>query len=258
MSNAILHIPTSAQMYEAALEGLTREDELLIAAGEVPASVYDAGAVYRKERQDVWRHAKDVADEGWGDCEDLAAYRAAELRVSGEDPDAKVITYQTGPRRYHAVVQRGSGVIDDPSIALGMKVPEGVQVPKMGNVDDAPGCVMGEDPTPGNQTISFDLYRHAKGWSGVLRVPLTNGQAAFLHTSPSAVPVAAPAAEQQKAKADATAKAQNIAAAVLKDPAVQALLPPQAVMALKVVSSPQAKAAVKVAAKGVKALKSLF
>lgn len=262
MSNAILHIPTSAQMYEAALEGLTREDEILIASGEAPASVYDSGARYRTERNDVWRHAADVAKDGWGDCEDLAAYLAAGLRVSGEDPDARVITYQTGPRRYHAVVERGSGVVEDPSLALGMRPPKGVQMPLLGNVDEGQGCVLGEDPMPQVQTITFDLYRHAKGWSGVLRIPLGNGQAAFLNTSTSPVPVAAPPAAQQKAKADATAKAQNLAAEVLKNPVLQAALPPQAALALQVVSSPQAKAAVTAAAKGagkaLSAIKSLF
>src|SRR5262245_53395466 len=112
-------IPARAEAFSAALEGLTRLNESLMHRERVPP-LYQAGVVYKDEPRDVWRHALDVAGEKWGDCEDLAAYRAAELRVSGEDPGAAVTVYQSGPNRYHAVVGRGDGTMEDPSRVLGM------------------------------------------------------------------------------------------------------------------------------------------
>jgi hypothetical protein len=87
----------------------------------------------------------------WGDCDDLVAYRVAELRESGEDPKATIKIYwrdfceecnavvREGQKRcfrcgcenthrvYHAQVRRGNkkskdgrGVVEDPARLLGM------------------------------------------------------------------------------------------------------------------------------------------
>jgi hypothetical protein len=65
-------------------------------------------------------HAKTVLARKWGDCDDLAPWHAASLRHSGEDPDAKAIVKRSGPKTWHAVVQRADGSIDDPSREAGM------------------------------------------------------------------------------------------------------------------------------------------
>lgn len=122
-ASATIHVPVSACFYEEMIEGLTRGNELMLRLAEFPP-IYESGVRYRKEAEDTWRHADDVLCSGWGDCEDLAAWRAAELRVSGEDPDARVLVYRSGPRRFHAVVAMGDGRIEDPSLLLGMKVSE--------------------------------------------------------------------------------------------------------------------------------------
>lgn len=124
--SAVIHVPTSAVMYEAAIEGLTTLDAQILQHLRLP-SIYDSGVVYHREPRDVWRHVGDVYKSGWGDCEDLAAWRAAELRVSGEDPAAHVHVYQSGSRKFHAVVARGDDSIEDPSYILGMKVAPGWQ-----------------------------------------------------------------------------------------------------------------------------------
>ncbi len=56
----------------------------------------------------------------WGDCDDLAPWRAADLRVSGEDRGAKAIAVPSGPQRWHAIVQRSDGTREDPSLWAGM------------------------------------------------------------------------------------------------------------------------------------------
>lgn len=168
--SAAIHVPARSAAFDAALEGLTRLDAELMQRGNYPP-LYQSGVRYKNEPRDVWRHVDDVTKEGWGDCEDLSAYRAAELRVSGEDPDASVCTYQSGPSRYHAVVRRGDGTLEDPSRALGMgqgtmKAPKHI-------------TVLGDDPTPGENGVTFEVipipgggWGRPKGWRGVVRLPL--------------------------------------------------------------------------------------
>lgn len=124
-ATATIRIPVSAASYAAAIEGLTRINQRILSAarnvGGHVAPLYQSGVRYKREPRDVWRHIGDVYKSGWGDCEDLAAARVSQLRVSGEDPRSYVAVYQSGPRRYHAIVARGDGSTEDPSRRLGMK-----------------------------------------------------------------------------------------------------------------------------------------
>jgi hypothetical protein len=113
------------------LEALVRQDVDELRAGRAPRLLPRPGQrphiVYKRERTihgralERWQTAAEVARRGEGDCEDLAAYWAAELRVRGIDPRAKVQVIKTGPALLHAVVLRSDGRIDDPSRWLGMK-----------------------------------------------------------------------------------------------------------------------------------------
>lgn len=86
--------------------------------------LYEGGVRYSQEGRgdETWQAVPVIRDTA--DCEDLACWRAAELRVTGEDPDARAIFrgQPVAPRRvlYHVVVQRGDGSIEDPSKRLGM------------------------------------------------------------------------------------------------------------------------------------------
>lgn len=91
--------------------------------------LYSSGVRYRREtclaphiREtcERWLTAEQLLKERFGDCEDLAAYRAAELRHSGEDPHATPIAQRTRAG-WHIVVRRGNGNIEDPSVVLGMR-----------------------------------------------------------------------------------------------------------------------------------------
>lgn len=118
----------SAPILNAALEGVTRLDEKLVRSGAVPTF-----ARARKERGIRWKpeppggehfdHAALVLDRGWGDCDDLAPWHAASLRATGKDPKAHAIVRKSGPRRWHCVVKRSDGSIEDPSLAAGMPKP---------------------------------------------------------------------------------------------------------------------------------------
>lgn len=55
------------------------------------------------------------------DCDQLAAWRVAELIAAGEP--ATIDVRRMGPRMWHVFVRRASGAIEDVSARLGMGVP---------------------------------------------------------------------------------------------------------------------------------------
>jgi hypothetical protein len=90
--------------------------------------LYTAGVRWQKETPTHGGHNEErfltiplVRMLGWGDCDDLAAWRAAELQRSGER--ARAVVYAVRPGLWHVVVRRGDGSIEDPSTRLGMVVP---------------------------------------------------------------------------------------------------------------------------------------
>ena len=109
---------------DAALEAVTRLNEGLLKDGAVPTAeqAIRDGVRWKPEPFDSehFDHAAIVTRRGWGDCDDLAPYHAASLRHTGEDPEAKAIVRRSGPHRWHAIVQRANGEIDDPSRWAGM------------------------------------------------------------------------------------------------------------------------------------------
>ena len=113
-----------APVLDAALEATTRLNESMMKRGEIPSfqKGLHHGIRWRPEPpgDEHFDHAKEVLKRGWGDCDDLAPWQAASLRHSGEDPGARAIVTRSGPSRWHAVVRRGDGSIDDPSARAGM------------------------------------------------------------------------------------------------------------------------------------------
>lgn len=109
----------------AALESVTRSAEPLVRRGAVPSFVkaLKAGRVRWRPEPPGDEHfdlPQTVLRRGWGDCDDLAPWHAASLRASGVDPEATAIVRPSGPGRWHALVQRSDGSIEDPSRAAGM------------------------------------------------------------------------------------------------------------------------------------------
>jgi hypothetical protein len=96
-----------------------------IQAGRPIPPLYRSGVVYEREQPGLeeWTTPIDTLRRGWGDCEDLSIWRAAELQETGEDPAARVRIYRARPTTWHAVVERSGGRVEDPSRALGMGTP---------------------------------------------------------------------------------------------------------------------------------------
>jgi hypothetical protein len=85
------------------------------------APLYSSGVRYRREpgTRDVWKLPSMTAADGYGDCEDLAAWRAAELRLRGIK--ATPVFLPLGRLgNWHAVVRWPNGQLEDPSAMLGM------------------------------------------------------------------------------------------------------------------------------------------
>lgn len=116
----------TAKTLGAALEAATVANQGLASRGALP-DLFEAikrGVKWRPERFTDGEHfdlAPLVASRGWGDCDDLAPWLAAQLRTLGHDCQA--IAYKSGPTTWHAVVQMADGKILDPSQWAGMKKP---------------------------------------------------------------------------------------------------------------------------------------
>jgi hypothetical protein len=243
MDAQLTRLPESIEIYEAALEGLSRVNEAIYRQSPSLPEIHAAGVVYRRELGEAWRHADDVVTEGWGDCEDLAAARVGWLRAKRIDRSARVKVVRTGPKTTHAIVQRGNGKLEDPSRDLGMRSPgASIVMDPLGrrrqmdpNNEQAETEYgedweeIGADPSDSAQ-ISWVVEKTANGWRGTVRIPLDLGRCLLVsRTAPGRKPDAA------------VKKATSAASRVLSNPAVAALIPPQAKFALNLVQSEKAR-----------------
>lgn len=120
---AIPEAHVKAPVLDAALEATTRLNESLLQSGSVPTFKKAVGRIRWKPEppgEECFDHAGIVMQRRVGDCDDLATWHAASLRHTGEDPGARAIVKRSGPKMWHAVVQRSNGTVDDPSLAAGM------------------------------------------------------------------------------------------------------------------------------------------
>ena len=118
-----INLPASIPAIEALAEGLVLLNVVLMneayKLGQDVPRLYESRARYRREKpgHEFWKGALDalgVAETLEGDCEDLAAYRAAELRFfDGELAHVRIVRTERGS--FHAVVQREDGRYEDPS-----------------------------------------------------------------------------------------------------------------------------------------------
>lgn len=91
-------------------------------------SIYESGVRYSDAHEtcssceDLWWDIPVVLSHGYGDCEDLAAWRLAELWMQGIPARAHVTSALLGQGNtlYHVQVMLPDGQIEDPSRILGM------------------------------------------------------------------------------------------------------------------------------------------
>lgn len=81
-------------------------------------TLYGSGVLYKKEpKTEIWKDIPTILADGFGDCEDLACWRAAELRLVGIKAGPYV---KWRKKKHHALVLLPNGKVEDPSKALGM------------------------------------------------------------------------------------------------------------------------------------------
>lgn len=121
---AVPEAHVDAPVLDAALESVTRLNERMLAEGSIPTAkeLIEKGAQWKPEPpgQEHFDHGATIAKRMHGDCDDWAPLHAASLRHTGEDPGAVARVYRSGPKRWHAIVERSNGAIDDPSRWAGM------------------------------------------------------------------------------------------------------------------------------------------
>lgn len=79
--------------------------------------LYDSGVAYRSEpTRDIWRDIPGVLHMGYGDCEDLVAWRLAELWLS--NVSARAIVSPSLDGITHVMVELSDGRLEDPSKLL--------------------------------------------------------------------------------------------------------------------------------------------
>lgn len=83
-------------------------------------ALYAAGVRYIPEPpgQEKWLLPSQVLQLGGGDCEDLVAWRVAELRMMGERATPALKTIKPG--LMHCLVRRANRALECPSTRLGM------------------------------------------------------------------------------------------------------------------------------------------
>lgn len=119
----------SERVMRLMLEALTQANELYLSEHPHTPWLYQAGIPYQHEPPGAenWDGIPKVLEQGWGDCEDLVAWRCAELRVRAGlrvFPDFvwREITRPDGTPQivYHILVRFPDGRFEDPSRLLGM------------------------------------------------------------------------------------------------------------------------------------------
>lgn len=124
----------------APLEALVVQDVRYLRANPHAPPLYQSGVRWRMEGVNTctgrpaehFATVPEVLRQGWGDCEDLAAWRAAELRLAGYS-DAYAFAVRSGGMVHpmlgrvnliHILVSRDGScaprAIEDPSVVLGM------------------------------------------------------------------------------------------------------------------------------------------
>lgn len=102
-------------------------DWLWSTQGRAPSlyrAVRQGAARYIPEQmgQEEWLAIPWILARGGADCEDLCAWRVAELRMAGEHGARCIWSTEESPGKLliHIRVRRGDGSIEDPSLASGM------------------------------------------------------------------------------------------------------------------------------------------
>lgn len=118
--------PRSERVLLGLLSILVAINESWLRANPRTPPLYTAGVRYRREEpgREDWLTVPSILRRRFGDCEDLASWRIAELRVQGVKAKPRITFRRFGPggrfSLYHITLEKPDGSIEDPSRILGM------------------------------------------------------------------------------------------------------------------------------------------
>lgn len=250
MFTATMPLSGGPEQWARALEGLVESNLVEIRRARAHDSVLPelyqaarAGKVrYMEEEKEEWRTIADVLKAGQGDCEDLSAWRVAELRAAGETK-ARPVIKRTGITRYHALVMRGSGQVEDPT-----KILLKMQKRKVAGPMENRTLSWRVEPLPGG------------GYQGWVSVPLLDGTrrvlgatgidpaAALFAAAGDAMPASMPAVQELIRKGLEAQGAAQAPVSALLPTSLPAGSPPEAqaaLLVLRLLTHPKIKSKVK-------------
>lgn len=119
-----LDVPWDVEGIRVLLGAMTAVNRLLLRRakrqGRAVPALYVSGVRYaRQAGPERFRPWPQVLSRGTGDCDQLCAWRAAELQERGIH--ARAVPKRVRPDLMHVVVHRADGIVEDPSRRLGMK-----------------------------------------------------------------------------------------------------------------------------------------
>jgi hypothetical protein len=118
--------PLSHATLQVMLNALMHADMLYLLKNPAAPRLYESGVRYEEEPpgQEDWQDVPTCLRLGVGDCEDLACWRAAELRIRDRVQAKPTFIWKIRPGGgylYHIQVKYPDGRIEDPSRRLGMR-----------------------------------------------------------------------------------------------------------------------------------------
>lgn len=150
---ARIAIPSNKADLDGALEGLVRLNIALMRqaadAGRPVPLLFKSGVHWQPDRErgkptETWDSCDVCIARGYGDCEDLASWRAAELRYRANVAARAVVRPSRSPGvAWHCIVELPNGKFEDPSVKCGMYEMQRKLAARRGVVgaDVAPGLV---------------------------------------------------------------------------------------------------------------------
>jgi len=119
--------PNATKSIQALVDTVHRLNTSFLRAHPRFPRIYQSGVVYGREpveTREEFATAPAVLRAGWGDCDDLAPWRSAEL-VARHGIAARPLVTVVRPGLWHVIVSiegvDGRRLIEDPSRRLGMK-----------------------------------------------------------------------------------------------------------------------------------------
>jgi hypothetical protein len=119
------HSKLFAEVVRSLIQALVMVNRIELRSDKKIPPLYKAGVRYQREGRgkESFQDVYNVLANKVGDCEDLCAWRVAELQEAGENASIRVKwaeNRKTGKKLFHIQVRRGNGSIEDPSRLLGM------------------------------------------------------------------------------------------------------------------------------------------